>query len=51
MYIGVVGGVGPNAGFDMHKLLLNSTIVEKDQDYYPIIIASIWVAQLEKYYS
>jgi aspartate racemase len=41
MYIGVVGGVGPIAGLDIHRLLLKSAIVEKDQDYYPIIISSI----------
>lgn len=38
--IGIVGGVGPYAGLDLQRKLLDQTIAGRDQDHLPVIAVS-----------
>jgi aspartate racemase len=38
--IGIVGGVGPLAGLDIFKKIIEETIATKDQDHIPVILSS-----------
>lgn len=38
--IGIVGGMGPSAGFDLANKILDQTLAEKDQDHIPLAILS-----------
>lgn len=38
--IGIVGGVGPLAGLDVFKKIIEETVVEKDQDHLPVLLMS-----------
>ena len=40
LVIGIVGGVGPYAGLDLQRKILEQTIADRDQDYLPIIAVS-----------
>lgn len=39
--IGIVGGVGPYAGLDLCKKILDQTVVSSDQDHLPIALLSL----------
>lgn len=39
--IGIVGGVGPSAGFDCAEKIIDQTIAEKDQDHIPLVVLSL----------
>lgn len=39
--IGIVGGVGPMAGLDLFKKIVEQTPVQKDQEHAPVILFSI----------
>ncbi len=39
--IGIVGGVGPYAGLDLTKKILDQTIAERDQQHLPIALLSL----------
>src|SRR5690606_7547188 len=38
--IGIVGGVGPLAGLDIFKKIIEETIATKDQEHLPVILSS-----------
>jgi len=38
--IGIVGGVGPLAGLDIFKKIIEETIASKDQEHIPVILSS-----------
>ena len=38
--IGIVGGVGPLAGLDVFKKIIEETTVQKDQDHLPVLLMS-----------
>jgi len=38
--IGIVGGVGPSAGFDCANKIVDQTVAEKDQDHIPLAVLS-----------
>lgn len=38
--IGIVGGVGPFAGLDVFKKIIEETIANKDQDHLPVLLSS-----------
>jgi aspartate racemase len=38
--IGIVGGIGPAAGFDCAEKIIDQTIAEKDQDHIPLVVLS-----------
>ncbi|MHC4739437.1 MAG: aspartate/glutamate racemase family protein, partial [Planctomycetota bacterium] len=44
--IGIVGGVGPYAGLDLTKKILDQTIAQRDQQHLPIALLSL-PAQIE----
>ncbi len=39
--IGIIGGMGQHAGFDLAKKIADNTLVMRDQDHLPIVIASL----------
>lgn len=39
--IGIVGGIGPMAGADLYKKIVENTIAEIDQEHLPVLLASI----------
>lgn len=39
--IGIVGGIGPMAGADLYKKIVENTIAETDQEHLPVLLASI----------
>lgn len=39
--IGIVGGVGPSAGFDCAEKIIDQTIAEKDQEHIPLAVLSV----------
>ena len=39
--IGIVGGIGPIAGVDMYKRIIDNTIAKSDQDHLPVLLASL----------
>lgn len=39
--IGIVGGIGPLAGADLYKRIVENTIAEKDQEHLPVLLASM----------
>ena len=38
--IGIVGGVGPLAGLDVFKKIIEETVVQKDQEHLPVLLMS-----------
>lgn len=50
--IGIVGGVGPLAGIDLHVKIIKNTIAQKDQDHLPIfhISCSHLITDRTEYY-
>ncbi len=43
--IGIVGGVGPFAGLDLQRKILEQTVAARDQDHLPVIAVS-WPARI-----
>ncbi len=39
--IGIVGGIGPMAGIDLYKKILENTIATIDQEHLPVLLASM----------
>ncbi|MBL7826149.1 MAG: aspartate/glutamate racemase family protein [Saprospiraceae bacterium] len=39
--IGIVGGIGPLAGADLYKKIVEHTIARTDQDHLPVLLASL----------
>jgi len=39
--IGIVGGIGPMAGADLYKKIVENTIANTDQEHLPVLLASI----------
>ena len=39
--IGIVGGIGPMAGADLYKKIVENTIAQTDQEHLPVLLASI----------
>lgn len=39
--IGIVGGIGPMAGVDLYKRIIENTIAQADQDHLPVLLASL----------
>jgi len=39
--IGIVGGIGPMAGIDLYKKIVENTIAHTDQDHLPVLLASM----------
>lgn len=39
--IGIVGGIGPLAGADLYKRLIEHTVARNDQDHLPVFLASL----------
>lgn len=39
--IGIVGGIGPLAGVDLYKKILEHTVVHSDQDHLPVLLAAL----------
>lgn len=39
--IGIVGGIGPLAGVDLYKRMLDHTKAQADQDHLPVLLASL----------
>lgn len=39
--IGIVGGIGPLAGADLYKKIVENTIAQTDQEHLPVLLASI----------
>jgi aspartate racemase len=38
--IGIVGGVGPLAGLDIFKKIIEETVATKDQEHVPVVLSS-----------
>ena len=39
--IGIVGGMGPSAGIDLHQKIISLTKVKRDQDHLPVVHVSL----------
>jgi aspartate racemase len=39
--IGIVGGIGPLAGIDLYKRILEHTAAQSDQDHLPVLLAAL----------
>ncbi|MBC7774511.1 MAG: aspartate/glutamate racemase family protein [Phycisphaerae bacterium] len=39
--IGIVGGIGPMAGADLYKKIVENTVANTDQEHLPVLLASI----------
>jgi len=39
--IGIVGGIGPMAGYDLYKRIVENTIASIDQEHLPVLLASL----------
>ena len=39
--IGIVGGIGPMAGADLYKRIVENTVAHKDQEHLPVLLASM----------
>ncbi|MBL7808588.1 MAG: aspartate/glutamate racemase family protein, partial [Saprospiraceae bacterium] len=39
--IGIVGGIGPMAGVDLYKQIVENTIAATDQEHLPVLLASL----------